>query len=65
VEHELIADNGAAMKGKTMLVKLVELGVLPSFSRPRVSDRWTGDTRDWTPITIVRLNPEHGCDPQN
>jgi putative transposase len=26
------------MKGKTMLVKLEELGVLPSFSRPRVSD---------------------------
>jgi putative transposase len=34
----LHADNGAAMKGKTMLVKLEELGVLPSFSRPRVSD---------------------------
>jgi hypothetical protein len=26
------------MKGKTMLVKLEELGVVPSFSRPRVSD---------------------------
>jgi putative transposase len=26
------------MKGKTMLVKLDELGVLGSFSRPRVSD---------------------------
>jgi transposase InsO family protein len=34
----LHADNGAAMKGKTMLVKLEELGVVPSFSRPRVSD---------------------------
>jgi transposase InsO family protein len=34
----LHADNGAAMKGKTMLVKLEQLGVLPSFSRPRVSD---------------------------
>lgn len=34
----LHADNGAAMKGKTMLVKLEELGVMPSFSRPRVSD---------------------------
>lgn len=34
----LHADNGAAMKGKTMLVKLEQLGVMPSFSRPRVSD---------------------------
>ena len=138
----LHSDNGAAMKGKTMLVKLEQLGVLPSFSRPRVSDdnpfpeslfrtmkyrpnypdkpftliedarrwvasfvgwydddhqhsgirfvtpsqrhaghdiailakraevyraarrrhpnRWTRDTRNWTPISTVRLNPEHG-----
>ena len=34
----LHADNGSAMKGKTMLAKLEQLGVLPSFSRPRVSD---------------------------
>jgi transposase InsO family protein len=34
----LHSDNGATMKGKTMLVKLEELGVVPSFSRPRVSD---------------------------
>ena len=34
----LHADNGASMKGKTMLAKLEELGVVPSFSRPRVSD---------------------------
>jgi len=143
----LHADNGAAMKGKTMLVKLEELGVMPSFSRPRVSDdnpfpealfrtlkyrptyperpfqtvedartwvlgffawynddhqhsgirlvtpsqrhagldtailahrhevycqarkrrpdRWTGSTRDWTPIRIVRLNPDHGLREQN
>lgn len=138
----LHADNGAAMKGKTMLVKLEQLGVMPSFSRPRVSDdnpfpealfrtlkyrpsypgkpfvlvedarrwvagffawyndehqhsgirfvtpsqrhhghdvtilaqraevyraarnrnpeRWSGDTRNWSPISTVRLNPEHG-----
>jgi putative transposase len=138
----LHSDNGAAMKGKTMLVKLEELGVVPSFSRPRVSDdnpfpealfrtlkyrpsyperpfatiedarrwvagfvawynddhqhsgirfvtpserhdgrevailahrhrvyvaardrhpsRWARHTRDWTPITTVRLNPDHG-----
>jgi putative transposase len=34
----LHSDNGASMKGKTMLVKLEELGVVASFSRPRVSD---------------------------
>ena len=34
----LHSDNGDAMKGKTMLAKLEELGVVPSFSRPRVSD---------------------------
>jgi putative transposase len=138
----LHADNGAAMKGKTMLVKLEQLGVLPSFSRPRVSDdnpfpealfrtlkyrpsypdkpfvvvddayrwvitfvgwynhehqhsgirfvtpsqrhdghdiailarrtevycaarrrhpnRWSRSTRNWAPISTVRLNPEHG-----
>jgi putative transposase len=140
----LHSDNGAAMKGKTMLAKLEELGVMPSFSRPRVSDdnpfpealfrtlkyrpgyperpfagldaarhwvagfvawynddhqhsgirfvtpserhdgreakilahrhkvylaarernpeRWSGHTRDWTPVATVRLNPEHGRD---
>jgi transposase InsO family protein len=138
----LHADNGGAMKGKTMLVKLEQLGVLPSFSRPRVSDdnpfpealfrtlkyrpcypdkpfallddarawvasfvrwynddhqhsgirfvtpsqrhaghdvailahrdevygaarrrhpqRWSRSTRNWTPVSTVRLNPEHG-----
>ena len=30
--------NGSATKGKTMLATLEQLGVLPSFSRPRVSD---------------------------
>ena len=34
----LHADNGTAMRGKTMLAKLEELGVVPSFSRPRVCD---------------------------
>jgi len=34
----LHADNGGAMKGSTMLAKLEQLGVMPSFSRPRVSD---------------------------
>jgi transposase InsO family protein len=32
------ADNGGPMKGCTMLAKLQELGLVPSFSRPRVSD---------------------------
>ncbi len=34
----LHSDNGAPMKGATMLAKLQDLGVMPSFSRPSVSD---------------------------
>lgn len=34
----LHSDNGAPMKGITMLVMLQQLGVVPSFSRPSVSD---------------------------
>jgi len=34
----LHSDNGAPMKGSTMLVMLEKLGVVPSFSRPSVSD---------------------------
>jgi putative transposase len=37
-ELVLHADNGGAMKGNTMLAKLQQLGVMPSFSRPNVSD---------------------------
>lgn len=38
--HQVVlhADNGGPMKGATMLAKLESLGVLPSFSRPSVSD---------------------------
>ena len=34
----LHSDNGSPMKGATMLVTLQELGVMPSFSRPSVSN---------------------------
>jgi putative transposase len=34
----LHADNGGPMKGATMLVTMQKLGVIPSFSRPSVSD---------------------------
>lgn len=34
----LHSDNGSCMKGATMLATLQKLGVVPSFSRPRVSD---------------------------
>jgi len=34
----LHADNGSPMKCATMLAKLQDLGVIPSFSRPSVSD---------------------------
>ena len=32
------SDNGSPMKGSTMIAKLYELGLVPSFSRPRVSN---------------------------
>ncbi|EGV27484.1 Integrase catalytic region [Thiorhodococcus drewsii AZ1] len=136
----LHADNGSAFKGATLLEKLHELNITPSYSRPRVSndnaysealfrtckyvpdypvdgfasledaqrwvhrfvggyntehrhsairfvtpeqrhrgedpqilaqrhalnqvardqhpERWSGPTRNWTPITVVSLNPE-------
>ena len=34
----LHSDNGSPMKGATMLAMLQQLGVIPSFSRPSVSD---------------------------
>jgi len=34
----LHSDNGGPMKGSTMLAMLQRLGIVPSFSRPRVSD---------------------------
>lgn len=34
----LHADNGGPMKGATMLVTMQRLGIMPSFSRPSVSD---------------------------
>ena len=34
----LHSDNGNPMKGSTMIMMLYSLGILPSFSRPRVSD---------------------------
>jgi putative transposase len=34
----LHADNGSAMKGATMKTTMERLGVIPSFSRPRVSN---------------------------
>ncbi len=37
-EVHLHSDNGGPMKGSTMLATLQKLGVIPSFSRPQVSD---------------------------
>lgn len=34
----LHSDNGGPMKGSTMLATMQRLGIVPSFSRPRVSD---------------------------
>ena len=40
IKNDLVlhSDNGGAMKGATMLATLQKLGVIPSFSRPKVSD---------------------------
>lgn len=35
---KLHSDNGSPMKGSTMLMTLHKMGVIPSFSRPRVSN---------------------------
>ena len=39
-EREVVlhSDNGSAMKGATMLATLEKLGIMPSFSRPHVSN---------------------------
>jgi len=39
-EHEIVlhSDNGSPMKGATMLATMQKLGVIPSFSRPSVSN---------------------------
>lgn len=37
-EVVLHSDNGGPMKGATMLATLQSLGIMPSFSRPKVSD---------------------------
>ena len=34
----LHSDNGSSMKGATMLATLEKLGIMPSFSRPHVSN---------------------------
>jgi transposase InsO family protein len=40
LENQVVlhSDNGGAMKGATMLATLQRLGIIPSFSRPSVSD---------------------------
>jgi putative transposase len=37
-QYTLHSDNGSPMKGATMLATLQQLGVIPSFSRPSVSN---------------------------
>lgn len=143
--HQVVlhSDNGSPMKGATMLATLQALGVMPSFSRPSVSNdnpfseslfktlkyrptyprsafdsllaarqwvgsfvnwynhehrhsaiqfvtpaqrhagldaallrnrdavyqaaraahprRWSGETRNWTPVSVVHLNPDQTC----
>jgi len=46
----LHSDNGSPMKGATMLATLQKLGVVPSFSRPSVSNEREACPRGTTPI---------------
>jgi len=64
-ELVLHADNGGPMKGATMLATLQRLGVVPSFSRPSVSDdnpysealfRTLKYTPAWPPKRFESLN---------
>ena len=56
----LHADNGSPMKGATMLVMLQRLGVVPSFSRPAVSN---DNPYSESLFNTVKGRPDFPCDP--
>ena len=56
----LHADNGGAQKGATMLATLQRLGVVPSFSRPRVSDDNPYSEALFKTLKYCPSFPEHG-----
>ncbi len=55
----LHSDNGGAMKGATMLATMQKLGVIPSFSRPRVSDDNAYSEALFKTIKYHSMYPEH------
>jgi len=54
----LHSDNGSPMKGATMLATLQMLGVIPSFSRPAVSNDLLA-ARNWVATFMHWYNEEH------
>lgn len=57
---KLHSDNGNPMKGATMLATLQRLGVVPSFSRPRVSDDNPFSESLFKTLKHCPSYPEHG-----
>jgi putative transposase len=57
----LHADNGGSMKGATMLATLQWLGIVPSFSRPRVSDDNPFSESLFKTLKYCPSYPEGGC----
>jgi putative transposase len=56
----LHSDNGSPMKGATMLATLHRLGVIPSFSRPHVSD---DNPYSEALFRTLKFRPEYPCVP--
>jgi transposase InsO family protein len=56
----LHSDNGGPMKGSTMLATLQKLGVIPSFSRPSVSD---DNPYSESLFRTMKYRPEYPCKP--
>ncbi len=55
----LHSDNGSPMKGATMLAMMQVLGIIPSFSRPRVSDDNPYSESLFRTLKYVPEYPEH------
>lgn len=58
----LHADNGGAMRGSTMVAKLQQLGVTPSFSRPRVSNDNPFSEALFRTVKYTPMWPDHPFD---
>jgi putative transposase len=58
----LHSDNGSAMKGATMRARMIDLGVQPSFSRPRVSNDNAFAESLFRTAKYCALWPEHPFD---